>query len=132
MHIVNSFPPNFVEIAMVFPQAGNKGVIFTYGDTIYNPTGTEISLPLMVHEGIHSSRQQKDGVEAWWAKYLADPEFRLEEELPAHRAEYRTFLTTNKDRNARNLYLQAVANRLSGPLYGNLLTPWKARKEITK
>lgn len=131
MNIVNSAPPNYKDIVSVFPAAAKPGVIFTYGDTIYNPSGGPISDPLMAHEGIHCGRQGTE-VKKWWSKYLVDPEFRLAEELPAHRAEYRAFKTICSDRNAINSYLIEVANRLSSPLYGAVITQWKARKEIMK
>lgn len=131
MEIVNSLPPNYTEILAVFPSAANHGVIFTYGDTIFNPSGGSISPELFAHEGLHSGRQGSD-VDRWWAKYLVDTEFRLEEELLGHRAEYRAFIARHKDREQVNQYLQAVAQRLSSPLYGNIITMNKARKEIMK
>lgn len=131
MNVVNSTPPNYADILAVFSNAANPGVIFTYGDTIYNPTGTDISSALLAHEGIHCGRQGKD-IDSWWERYLVDAEFRLNEELLGHRAEYRTFIGTTQNREVRNNYLQQIAHRLASPLYGNLLSMQQARKAITK
>lgn len=89
MRIVVARPPNYAAIVAVFPAAANPGVIFTYGDTIFNPTNAHISHELRAHEGIHGTRQTaaRARIEDWWQHYLEDPAFRLGEELPAHQAE---------------------------------------------
>jgi hypothetical protein len=77
------------------------------------------------------ARATTQGIEAWWTRYLADPEFRLAEEIPAHRAEYKTFCSRVRDYQARMRFGRAIAERLGGPLYGGLITPAEARKRIT-
>lgn len=132
MNVVCALPPMYEEIAAVFPIRG-RSIIFTWGWTIYNPDGGEITDELLEHERVHAKRQETQGGPAgWWAKYLVDPEFRLEEELPAHRAEYRRYEQFHRDRNARARYLQSLAVRLSSPLYGSVLSPSKARTLILK
>lgn len=131
MNIVSTHPPNYADILAVFPDAAKHGVIFTYGNTIYNPSGSDISPALHAHEGIHCGRQGS-AIDEWWARYLVDVEFRLNEELLGHRAEYRAFLATTRNRETHNHYLQQVAQRLSSPLYGNLLSMQQARKAILK
>lgn len=129
MEIVVAQPPNFDEIVRVFPFAGNHGVIFTFGQTIYNPSAVQVSPALRSHESVHAQRQGTDPA-GWWASYLDDPKFRLEEELIAHRAEYRAFRSWTKDRNAVARELDLIARRLSGPLYGGLLSHAAARRFI--
>ena len=131
MEVSNTHPPNYEQILLVFPQAANKGVIFTYGNTIYNPTGGPVSDELKAHEAIHCARQGND-IAGWWDRYLSDPEFRLDEELPAHRAEYRRFLFTHRDREECNAYLLRISERLASPLYGHLVSPNQARRMIAK
>lgn len=131
MNVVKGLPPNFGDVVAVFPNASNPGVIFTYGDTIYNPSGILLTPELHAHEGIHCGRQG-DHVEDWWIQYLRDAEFRLNEELLAHRAEYRTYAASERDRNTQNSYLRQVARRLAGPLYGNMITEGQAIREIKK
>lgn len=134
MKIIHANPPMYDEIDAVFHVRGNKNVIFTWGDTIYVPGGGDVSPELRAHEGVHFSRQTNDPakIRAWWERYLIDPEFRFDEELPAHRAEYRTFKALNKDRNAHIRALYHIAARLSGPLYGGLVSDAKARSLLLK
>jgi hypothetical protein len=115
--IIIERPPNFAEIVKVFPDADKHGVIFAYGDNIFNPSAITIPAALLAHEGIHLIRQ-RDGetAEGWWAKYLTDDEFRYREELEAHVGEYDA-QAPNLDRNYRAKLLMATAHRLIAPLY---------------
>lgn len=137
MEIVIAQPPMFEEIDRVFRVRG-KAVVFCWGAKIYNPMGLYIHPEIMAHEGVHSSRQlqvskgdhQEELVVAWWKRYLEDPEFRLMEELPAHRAEYRALINRMKDRNRRSAFLQHVAEKLAAPLYGGIITKREAIRRI--
>lgn len=134
MKIIHGLPPMYDEIDAVFHVKGNKHVIFTWGDTIYVPGGGEVSPELRAHEGVHFSRQTNDPAKIrwWWDYYLRDPEFRFAEELPAHRAEYKLFKQLHKDRNSHIRALYHIAARLSGPLYGGIVSDVKARSLILK
>ncbi len=110
-------PPNFDRILEVFPRAGDHGVLFAFGEDIYNPSGVLIPQPLLVHEYKHCARQFQVGPNWWWDQYLTDPEFRYTEELLAHAEEYRAQLKTTKDRNARARLSMRTAARLVAPLY---------------
>ena len=117
--IVIDRPPNFDRIVAAFPDAVKPGVIFAYGDRIYNPSGGVIPAALMRHEGVHCNRQligMDNSVERWWERYLVDAEFRYQEELKAHVAEYQAQLP-GLDRNSRAKLLMATAARLCAPLY---------------
>lgn len=132
MQIVIAQPPLIDKIRAVFPVDKFEGVIYSWGDRIYNPSGVHISKELMSHEKIHGERQgvEEFGILAWWSRYLADPDFRLREELPAHKAEYLEFCKTHSDRNKRAVFLRYTAERLSSPLYGGLLSIKQATHEI--
>lgn len=132
MNIAIAYPPNIDQINEVFPVKGKRGVIFTFGDTIYNPSGITITPALKSHEGVHFNRQTRDIVKitAWWDRYLIDAEFRFAEELPAHRAEFKTFCNLHRDRSQRSRFLHDIASRLSGPLYGDMVNAIEARKRI--
>lgn len=132
MKVVHANPPNIDAIDAVFHVRGLAGVVFTFGDTIYVPGGEALSPMLLSHEGVHYSRQTNDPekIAAWWHRYLVDAEFRYNEELPAHRAEYRQFCALETDRNARIKYLTTIAHRLAGPLYGGVVKPGEARRRI--
>ena len=64
------------------------GVIFCWGREIYIPGSAELTDHLAIHEAVHSF-QQDDEPEEWWGRYLEDEDFRLAQELQAHRWEYR-------------------------------------------
>jgi hypothetical protein len=119
------------EICAVFPGARMREVIFTFGSVIYSPGGIKITPALLAHEQIHAERQG-DNWGPWWKRYLIDPAFRLDEELPAHRAEYRAFCKRHGAPHARQTYLGLVAQRLASPLYGNLLSAALARDLIVR
>jgi len=129
--IVHDRPPNYDKINAVLHPPRNA--IFCYGDIIYFPAGGELPPELIAHEEVHS-RRQGDAVEEWWDKYLASPEFRLAEEIPAHRAEYLEYIKTRPGlpRSRRRYVLKMIAKRLSGGLYGKVITLDKAKKAILK
>ena len=131
MRILIERPPMWEQIDKAF-GIGKQPVIFCWGQFIYNPNGGKVTRELHAHEEIHSARQGpfEEGIKAWWGRYLIDPAFRLEEELPAHRAEYRAFCKRHASSTARQRYLTMVAERLCGPLYGNLIDLSQARDRI--
>ena len=117
--IITERPPNFEQILAAFPNADKPGVIFAYGEHIYNPSGIIIPPPLREHELVHCERQlnlyTSGSPEYWWKQYIDDAEFRYREELLAHVAEYRA--QAPKDRNLRSKLLMVTAARLCAPLY---------------
>lgn len=131
MKIVNELPPNIADIEAVFGEACRQpGVFFCYGDTIYNPGGESIPEQLVRHEEVHSRRQGAHP-EIWWKLYLSVPQFRYEEELVAHQAEYQDIkLRTTKGERKR--YLNAIAKRLSSELYGHMVTFEAAKRAIRR
>lgn len=85
MKIAIGFPPNIQTIRAVLPIPPHS--LFTYGDTIYNPSGRTIPDDQVHHEEVHQ-RQQGSDPEAWWSKYLMDPKFRLSQEVEAYGNQY--------------------------------------------
>lgn len=132
MKIVNSIPPLFEEIDAAF-NIRSKPVIFAWGDKIYAPHQQgELPKALLAHEAVHGQRQiaYSGGVEAWWRRYIAEPRFRLDEEIPAHKAELAHLLTKAKGPSMRAHVLSVTARRLAAPLYGNLITIADAKKAL--
>ena len=130
MKIIHARPPNFEAIAAALPMANKPGVIFTYGDMLYVPDGRQISPWIMTHEHIHRV-QQGATPDFWWKRYLADVEFRFAEELEAHRAEWRAWLSAGtRNRVQRRAYMAILGARLAGPLYGRLVIFARARELI--
>jgi hypothetical protein len=130
MKVIKAFPPNYQAINDAFNVRGQP-VIFCYGDRIYNPAGVVVTPALIAHENVHSERQKQHagGVEGWWAQYIADPAFRLAEEIPAHQAEFKHWARqAGADRPVKGFrsltefYRLQIAQRLAGRLYGQLMT----------
>lgn len=135
MNILHEFPPIYDEIVKVFPSFGDAKPIFSWGDVIYQPFGTKALGPeLIAHESVHGLRQASDlantgrppeeraqdfdsAVRYWWRRYLDDVEFRLAEEIPAHRAELGVLLQNAKSRAERRFYYTHIAERLCAPIY---------------
>lgn len=128
MIIRHERPPLWDLIDETFDVAG-KGVIFAWGDTIFNPWHVPIGPELLAHEAVHGARQGDD-IEGWWRRYCADPAFRLAEEIPAHVAEYRKHIDLAPNRAARRSALSFVASRLADPLYGGLISVGRAKQVI--
>lgn len=129
MKIEIAEPPMIEEIDAAFGCRG-QAILYAWGDTIYNPTGFTVPDYLKAHEAVHG-QHQNGSVEAWWRKYIADAEFRYEQELAAHREEFRVQAAKLRDRNARERLLMRTASRLVAPLYrfnGRKLL--EARKEL--
>lgn len=129
LRIVRELPPNFGEIRKHMKIPNINQTIFCYGSNVYTLIPGKIPKELMDHELVHSQRQGDDP-EGWWAKYLVDPEFRLAEEIPAHRAEYQCLMGGN--RHYRRKALKLISQRLCGPLYGNMISQKKAEELIAK
>lgn len=130
MAIKKAYPPNYAEILKAIPNAQRAGVIFAYHPDIYVPSGNQLSNSLLQHETVHLMRQEIVGVEKWWEQYLADPEFRYQEELLAHATEYDVLLGGSSNRNSRRAALKRVASRLAGSLYGAGRTAERVGREI--
>lgn len=129
MNVVAGKPPNFDMIVARFPAARRPGTIFTWGDTVYVNGAPELNSQLKAHEAVHMDQQRRaGGPERWWIRYLEDSAFRLEQELSAHRAEYRTL--KNLDRDAAVRSLQFIAERLASPLYGGIVSVREAKRLI--
>lgn len=126
LNVVFDYPPIFDEIDAKFHVRGKK-VIFCWGNTIYNPMRIGVPPVLIAHEAVHKA-QQKDDIVGWWRRYIDDDEFRFQQELPAHVAEY--YALKGGSRNERRAALKQTAQRLASPLYGRMITPGKAAKLI--
>jgi len=123
--IIQEYPPNFKAIDEAFHVYG-KPVIYAYGNCVYNPKNVEIHPALMEHETVHCIRQNQTSVDEWWEKYIANPSFRLAEEVLAHRAEY-LWQCRGVPRQRRRQLLKTTAARLAHPLYGKLVTVKEAK-----
>jgi len=134
-----AFPPNYKEVLAKFPFIKGKPVVFTYDDILYNPTGADISSDLKVHEETHSRQQKifRGGAKMWWKSYLFSPEFRLDQEAKAYRAQYCYILVhsggqKNRGQQVRKAALIRFAEDLSGKIYGKICSYELALRLISK
>lgn len=88
MKISSEKPPVYDRLAAAFPIDWDKGVIITYGDTVYCKTG-KLPLDQQVHEQKHIDQQAAypEGIDAYVDQYIADSEFRLAAEVEAYKAQ---------------------------------------------
>lgn len=109
--------------------------VFTYGDILFNPSRLNIDEPLMAHEQTHAAQQNWNAKDAanWWARYLEDPYFRIDQEAEAYAIQYLFFRKyVNHDRNQAARFLYQLASSLSGPTYGNVIGQMEAQRLIQK
>lgn len=139
MMIVNAWPPNIDALRAAFPIGDRQDVIFAFGDRVYAPCAQVVHQALQAHERVHCERQlaRAGGVDGWWRDYIADPAFRLAEEIPAHRAEYQWWAARpgadqpiDGFRSARLYHLNRIALRLSSDLYGRMINVAGAKRVI--
>jgi len=127
MKVIYSNPPNYEDIEAKFHPG--KSVVYTYGDTLYNPYNAPLNHPLMVHEQTHAM-QQGDDPKSWWNRYIDDPIYRVSQEVEAYRNQYVAFCKIKKDRNARARFLYILASDLSGEVYGRCVSFPEAHQKI--
>lgn len=107
-----------------------EDIAITYGKTVY--CHKEMPDHLKEHEMVHV-KQQKNVFFAffWWILYLCSAKFRLSQELEAYRAQYQ-YICRHFSISKRLETARALANLLSGPMYGGLVTfaeaDWMIRK----
>lgn len=130
--VVIDRPPLYDEIVAAFGLKRKDAIVFSWGkDRIYNPDGVTIPPYLVAHEAVHGERQgQGQQIIDWWKQYIEDRAFRLQEEIPAHLAEYQHILR-HGNRHNRRAALLITADRLAAPLYGQMITP-KAAVAVLK
>lgn len=129
MQIIDAFPPNIDKIKEAFPT--RKNTVYTYGGAIFAPgMKDKITRDLAEHERVHIAQQGQDP-EGWWDKYIADPDFRLSQELEAYRIQYRYYKSAvggNKPKCFN--FHKYLASDLSSPMYGNIIGMFDAMRAI--
>lgn len=130
LKLIDDTPPNYDRIVEAFPYVLGMKVFFAYAPAVYSPSGVMLPKVLVNHEKLHI-RRQGDNPAAWWDRYIDDIDFRREEELLAHVAEYRDrVIDMGNNRSARRHALAITAERLANPLYGPIYRKAEALKAI--
>lgn len=131
LKILAEKPPIYDECAKQFTM--HPETVFAYGDTLYAPAGGHIPKDLAIHEATHCGQQEwsQEKAAAWWKRYLAEPEFRKDQEGEAYGKQYEAICAVVKDRNERVRQLHYLALQFSGVQYGNVVS-YKEAYEIIK
>lgn len=118
-------PPPVLDDILAHGMHPHQNVVYTYADTLYNPSGTDIPDHVMHHEETHAEQQghTEKGAEKWWSRYLVDAYFRIDQEAEAYARQYDFVCQTVLDRNQRNKVLIRLSQSLASPVYGHILTP---------
>ena len=132
MKIIFDYPPNYDRICKYFPVKNKKGIVFTYGNLLYNPDDGYIPEHLVVHEETHARQQEEHngGAVGWWEQYFKNAKFRLLQELKAYQNQYQ-YAVKHENRKMRRVILDRISKDFASDIYGNLLTKKNARKLIT-
>src|SRR5258707_7052467 len=126
--VFNAFPPNYDEIQEKFHPS--MDTVFTYAPCVYSPDGRLLPVHLVEHEKVHLE-QQGIAPELWWRKYLEEKEFRLSQELPAFRAQYKYMKKSIKDKNQLYYELRRLSSFLSSEKYGSMISRSEAETQIS-
>lgn len=129
MKFSSEFPPNIDKIRKVLTPPDTAS--FCYGDTIHGPHIKDLDSSQLLHEAVHT-KQQGDRPEEWWDRYLAEPAFRLSQELEAYQVQYRYVSQTISNRDQVALRLYHMARDLSSEMYKAGITQNEARTAIIK
>lgn len=121
MKVIEGFPPNIAAIEERFGKiVRNEGTVFAFAPNVYVVGRGRLHPAIRAHERVHFKQQGKDP-EGWWKRYLSDDQFRYDQELAAHRAEWHHVRANVRDRNDRATTLRQIGGRLSSPLYGSMV-----------
>lgn len=117
-NIIGKQPPNWKTLEKEFGVKWGS-ICVTYGDKVYS--SHPLSPDLVVHEFTHVQQQGKNP-KKWWARYIKDQDFRLEQETEAYKNQIRFLKRNVKDRNLFFNMRRKLAGDLSGSMYGNCIS----------
>jgi hypothetical protein len=129
MKLSHDIPAIYHKCHEKFGVNWSKGVIITYGDTVY--CKYDLGQDKIVHESTHIKQQEKIDKDEWWNKYLEDKDFRLSQEVEAYRNEAKFIRKSIKDRNSQARLLHQIYIDLSSSIYGNICTFNEAKNFIS-
>lgn len=131
IQVIHARPPNFDQIVAALPGVkDHKNVLFTYGEVVYDPDAAGLTPWLREHEATHVAQQRAFGADDWWTRYLAEPKFRLGQEVEAMVAEYKEFCRASPapNRTRRAEFIDVLAYRLSSHVYGYMIRKKDAKR----
>ena len=122
----NSIPEIYWKCKEKFNISWEKGIVITYGDTVY--CKYKISEDLKAHEATHVSQQNEVGKKVWWERYFKDKRFRLLQEVEAYRNQI-DFIRKYYNRKQRRLMEKKIVNDMN-KFYGDMCTKDEAKELV--
>lgn len=121
MIISKEEPAVYKECQRVFRVGEWKvGIVIAYYPNIYCINDLSERPDIIVHEQTHLVQQDLYGVEKWWERYLTDPKFRLEQEVPAYRNQI-AYMRKNYNGNRNKRLIQCFCRDMVA-LYGDMIS----------
>lgn len=117
-------PPHYEAFKNAFNVSWDKGVILPYGRTIH--CKYPISEDLVAHEKVHIEQQRRVGKKRWVQNYLDDGTFRLDQEVPAYRAQLEYAEEHYRRHDRRALKKKIIRDMVR--MYGGMCTKEEAEK----
>jgi hypothetical protein len=117
-----------------YGEPKNKDMlVYSYFDTIYVPKDIELPPDLYKHEFTHFIQQGRGesliDANTYWYKYAHDDVFRYKQEVEAYARQFQYIQLHQGKQHAFNM-AKIFARDLSGPIYGNLCSEYKALQDI--
>ena len=106
-------------------------VAFPYNNKIY--TDSKVNHEIIVHEKVHFAQQKEHGLDNWIEQYFENPQFRVNMEIEAYRAQLKEMIALAPQEAktfVSNVVAGQMAKALSSPMYGNVLTYKEALSKI--
>lgn len=116
MKTSDQIPKIYWELNKKFGVQWEDGLAITVGDIVYSKF--RLNPDVAVHEMVHIEQQKKVGVEIWWKRYLAERDFRCNQEMEAYHMQASWIKANVGDRNKRFTMLTKICKDLAGPMYG--------------
>lgn len=133
MKISKEKPACFEKLQKAFGINWEKGIIITYGDTVYTSNPRNLTPDLIIHEEVHIRQQARmnDGKDSmfkdeWVDRFISDPVFRLEQEIEAYRAQL-GYIQQNYNRKLRRFLESKIVHDMVHS-YENMCTADQARR----
>jgi len=123
-------PPNWKRLEEAFGVSWDSGVLVTYGDTIHTKSRGGVSPDLIIHEGVHVKQQESIGPEKWWERYIADPQFRLQQEMEAYTKQCNYIRVAFRNDPSKVLRLFNHIWRSMSDMYGGMITYQEAKNAL--
>ncbi len=117
-------PPVYEKCHELFGAEWDRGVVITYGDTVFSKN--PISDDLIAHESVHVRQQTDMGKDIWWDRYFVDADFRLSQEVEAYKVQI-AYAREHYERPHRRALEKHIYKSMAH-MYGKMCTEEEAKQ----